>query len=98
MNTDRHTRVRRSLGIACWIPVASLVVIEAYVRRFDGWGAWSTAPLFLLPLALGLVIAAAGAAECVVEARRGALRLSTLVFTAIALLPFAWLLVRRHVL
>jgi hypothetical protein len=39
--------------------VASLVVIEAYVRGFDGWGAWST---------------------------------------AIALLPFAWLLGRRHVL
>jgi hypothetical protein len=98
MNADRHTRVQRTLGIACWIPLASLVVIEAYVRGFDGWGAWSTAPLFLVPPALGFVIAAAGAAQCVAEARRGALRLSTPVLTAIALLPFAWLLVRRHFL
>jgi hypothetical protein len=88
----------RGLAIACWVPATSLVAIEVYVSRFDGWGAWSAAPLLLLPLLFGIVIAGAGAARCLGEARRGELRPSSVALTAVALIPLAWLLVRRHLL
>lgn len=80
-----------------WVPAACLVAIEIYAANFDGWGAWATAPLFLLPLVLSLVIAGAGVVQCVLELRHGSLRRSSVVFTLVAALPFFWLLVRRHV-
>lgn len=87
----------RGFALACWLPLASLVGIETYVRGFEGWGAWSTAPLFLLPLGLSFVIGGTGTVRCVAELRAGSLRRSSLVFTAVALLPLVWLLIRRHV-
>ena len=83
-------------SIVYWLPLASLVAIEIYVRNFDGWGAWSTAPLFLLPVILSFAFAGAGAAQCFLEFREGAFRRSSAVSTAIALIPFIWILVRRH--
>jgi hypothetical protein len=70
--------------------------VELYARGFDGWGAWATAPLFLVPGLLGLVIGMAGVSRCISELRRGNLQVATAVFTAVAALPVAWLLVRRH--
>ena len=78
-----------------WLPAACLVAVELYARNFDGWGAWATAPLFLLPLLLSLAIGAAGAGDVFREARSGNSRISTLIFTAVALSPFAWFMVRR---
>ena len=79
-----------------WIPLACLVAVELYARSFDGWGAWATAPLFLLPFVLSLAIAAGGTYQAVSELRSGAARSSTLLFSAIAAAPIAWLMVRRH--
>ena len=87
----------RDLARSFWISVASLVAIEFYASGFDGWGAWATAPLFLVSLLLSLVIASVGTLQCVLEFRAGASRLSSIVFTFVAALPFLWLLVRRHV-
>ena len=86
------------LEFLCWIPVTVLVGIELYVRNYDGWGAWSTATLFLLPLLLSLSIASIGIVQCFIEARRGMLRTSLLVSTVVAILPLAWILLRRHIL
>jgi hypothetical protein len=52
--------------------------------------------LFLVPFLLSLAISGAGAFRCISELRAGRLRVSTAVFTGIAALPVAWLLVRRH--
>jgi len=82
----------------CWLPTISLVAVEFYVRNFEGWGAWATAPLFLLPLVLSAVIAFAGILQIFFEFRAGAVRTSTAVAIAVALLPCLWLLVRRHVM
>ena len=79
-----------------WLPAACLVAVEFYARGFDGWGAWATAPLFLLPLIASVVITAAGAYDTFREVRSRRLRTSTLVFTAIAVSPLVWLLVRRQ--
>lgn len=89
----------RSSGLArtFWVPVACLVAVEAYARGFDGWGAWATAPLFLLPLALSVAIAGAGAVQCILEVRAGTARTSSAVYTAVAAVPLVWLIVRRHV-
>jgi hypothetical protein len=89
-------RSSRSLAATFWLPTASLVIVEGYARNFDGWGAWATAPLFLIPLVLSLAIGGAGAVRCVSELRGSCFQTSTALFTAVAALPFAWLLVRRH--
>lgn len=95
---DSRNAATRSLALACWIPLASLIAVEIYALSFDGWGTWATAPLFLLPLILSLVIAVFGAVQCIVEARGEGLRGSSVVSTLIALLPLAWLLIRRHII
>jgi hypothetical protein len=87
----------RSLARSFWIPAACLVAIEIYASSFDGWGAWATAPLFLVPLVLSLAIAGAGAVQCILEFRARSTRLSSIVFTVLAALPFLWFLVRRHI-
>jgi hypothetical protein len=73
-----------------------LIAVEVYASNFDGWGAWATAPLFLVPLVLSLGIAAAGVLQCVREFRAGFLRGSSVLLTLVAAAPFLWLLVRRH--
>jgi hypothetical protein len=40
---------RSLIGWICWVPLASFVAVEVYAAGFDGWGAWSTGPLFLVP-------------------------------------------------
>jgi hypothetical protein len=89
----------RSRGLArtFWIPAACLVAIEIYSSGFDGWGAWSTAPLFLVPLVLSLSIAGAGTLQCILEIRAGSSSLSNLVYTLVAAVPLLWILVRRHI-
>ncbi len=79
-----------------WLPAACLVAVELYARNFDGWGAWATAPLFLLPMVLSLAIAAAGARDVFSELRSGGPRSATLILTTVAVSPFAWLMVRRY--
>lgn len=95
---DRPRRTRRGLALACWLPVATLVAIELYVRSFEGWGAWAAAPLFLLPLAFSVAIAGAGAALWLLDLRAGSARASSLIFIAVALIPVFWLFVRRYVM
>lgn len=87
-----------SLRWLCWLPLACLVAAEAYVHGFDGWGAWAAAPLLLVPGILSLAIVVPAAFECAVALRAGSLRPDTVLFTAIAGLPLAWLGVRRFFL
>ncbi len=98
MEPTRHQLPAPLLRRVFWLPAACLVAVELYARGFDGWGAWATAPLFLPPLILSLAIAAAGARDAFSEARSGSPRTSTLVYTAFAASPFAWLMVRRYFL
>lgn len=88
---------RSGRELTFWLPLASLVAVEIYARSFEGWGAWSTAPLFLAPFVLSLVIGGAGLVRFASELRARRLRVSTAMLTVAALLPIAWLLVRRHV-
>ena len=86
----------RGLAWSFLMPIASLIGIEIYASSFDGWGRWATAPLFLVPLALSLVIACVGVTQCVLEFRSRVARPSTVAFTVVAGLPILWLVVRRY--
>ena len=89
-------RPRSLLRRVFWLPPASLVAVELYVRGFDGWGAWASAPLFLLPLVLALAFAAAGGWALLAEVRGGGIRGATLVLTAVAASPLVWIALRRY--
>ena len=67
--------------------MASLIAVEIYASGFDGWGAWATAPLFLVPFVLSLAIAGEGAVQCLLELRVRSSRLSSAVFAVVAALP-----------
>jgi hypothetical protein len=89
-------KLRRNLGVASALPLALLAAVELYARNFDGWGAWAAAPLFLAPFFLSLAVGGVGVSRIFAEHRAGCVQASTVVSTGIALLPLAWLLVRRH--
>lgn len=63
----------------------------AAIRRYEGWGQWAAAPMLLLPLGYGLLVALAAiaAARRAQQARRPAA--APLLACAIAVLP--WLVV-----
>ena len=63
----------------------------AAVQRYEGWGQWAAAPMLLLPLGYGLLVAlaASGAAWRAHRARRSSA--AALLGCAIAMLP--WLVV-----
>jgi hypothetical protein len=87
----------RTPGWLCWVPLASMLVIELYIRGYDGWGAWAAAPLLLVPAILSLPIAILGLVECATAMRARAPIGGPLLFTVVAALPLAWLGVRRFV-
>lgn len=98
MQSSPLNGLNRALSFACWLPIICLAAVEIYVRDFDGWGAWSTAPLFLLPIILGTVISGAGIIQFISELRAGFAQASTAASIAVALMPFLWLLIRRYIL
>lgn len=80
------------------VPTLTLIVIEIYAGTFDGWGAWSTAPLLLVPAILGLAIGSAIFIELCSRWRNRQNSQSAVIRLALALLPVFWLLVRKQVL
>ncbi len=97
-NTSSNDLDQRSSGPPRWIywlPLGSLLAIELYVRKFDGWGAWAAAPLLLVPGFISLAIVIPGIYGGVTEIRAGKLRPATVQYTLVASLPMFWLGVRR---
>jgi hypothetical protein len=79
----------------CWLPLASLLAVELYIRDLDGWGAWAAAPLLLVPGLISLSIAILGLFDCVAASRARAPIRAPLFFTLVSALPLFWLGVRR---
>jgi hypothetical protein len=75
--------------------LASLFTIELYIRNFDGWGAWASAPLLLVPAIVSLPLALLGLLDCVAATRARAPLLAPLLCTSVSVLPLVWLGVRR---
>jgi hypothetical protein len=72
-----------------------LLGLELYIRRFEGWGAWASAPLLLVPALLALPIATLGSAEWVAATRARAPAGRIAFCTLISALPILWLGIRR---
>ncbi len=53
-------RTRQIFLLTSWIPLASLIALLRYVKRFDGWGAWGAAPLFLPVIGLSAIMGLVG--------------------------------------
>jgi hypothetical protein len=82
----------------CWLPLAALFGVELYVSNFDGWGAWASAPLLLVPGLMSFTLVLMGGIEIFAAIRAGVSPASALFFTFIASLPICWLGVRRFFL
>jgi len=80
-----------------WVPPAVLIGVELYASRFEGWGAWATGPLFLVPMVLSLFLSVIGLIETLTELRANRLPFATLLYTLVAALPLLWLMIRRYV-
>lgn len=88
-------RLPGALPWVCWLPLISLLGIELYVRNFDGWGAWASAPLLLVPAIVSLPIVILGLLKCIAAMRARAPLFATVFFTFVSAVPIAWLGVRR---
>lgn len=95
MSEDPTGRFPGALRWLCWLPLASLLAVEVYVRNFDGWGAWAAAPLLLVPGLVSLPIAILGLFDCLAAVRAGAPISAALLPTLVSALPIFWLGVRR---
>ncbi len=98
MSENSTEGLSRTLRWLCWIPLASLLGIELYIRNFDGWGAWASAPLLLVPAMLSLPVVILALSACVSTLRtRGQLSVAVLV-TLVSAVPIIWLGVRRFIM
>jgi Mn2+/Fe2+ NRAMP family transporter len=96
MSEDSTERLSRALRWSSWVPLASVLGIELYIRNFDGWGAWASAPLLLVPAIISLPVVILGLSECVATTRTRAPRLEAFLWTLVAAVPIVWLGVRRY--
>jgi hypothetical protein len=98
MRAESPTRSSPVLRRLCWLPLATLLAIELYLRNFDGWGAWASAPLLLLPAFVALPLVVIGISEWRKARRAGQPAGSTVILVLIAALPILWLPIRRYFL
>jgi hypothetical protein len=91
---DRHRSNNPFWWILAALPLASWVAISAYASRFDGWGGWAAAPLFLIPIALGVVGALSGMLRIVSFPSGSAGRRVAWAQTLLASPPVLWFLWR----
>ena len=95
MHKDPADRLPGALRWLCWLPLICLLGIELYVRKFDGWGAWASAPLLLVPAIVSLPIVFLALLKCSAAMRARAPLFATVFFTLVSAVPIVWLGVRR---
>lgn len=95
MSEDATKPRSHALRWLCWLPLASLVGIELYVGNFDGWGAWASAPLLLVPAIVSLPIVILGLSDCIAATRARAPLLAVSLLTLVSAVPIVWLGIRR---
>lgn len=95
MSRNSSDQLLRNSRWFYWLPLASLLGIELYIRNFDGWGAWASAPLLLVPAIISLPIVILGLSECASVTRVKSLLLTAVFYTLIAAIPIVWLGIRR---
>ena len=69
--------------------------IELYIRKFDGWGAWASAPLLLVPAMISLPMVILGLLKCGAAVRARTPLFATVFCAFVSAIPIVWLGVRR---
>jgi len=84
----------RTFILIAWVPLAVLIGLQFYALKFESWGLWSTAPLFLVPVVLSLVFTVIGLAICyrIALERRPLTPAATATLTAA--IPALWFVAR----
>ena len=95
MSNDSNEQLSSSFRRLWWLPLAALLGIELYIRNFDGWGAWASAPLLLIPPMISFPIVMLGLYQCVAAMRAKESILPGFFYTLVSALPIFWLGVRR---
>jgi hypothetical protein len=95
MSRNSSDQLPRNSRWFYWLPLASLIGIELYIRNFDGWGAWASAPLLLVPAIISLPIVILGLSECAAAIRARSPLFTTVFYTLVAAIPIVWLGIRR---
>ena len=90
----RHRSNSALWWITAALPLTSWAAVSVYASRFDGWGAWAAAPLFLIPIALGVVGALSGMLRIVSFPSGSAERRIAWAQTLLASPPVLWFLWR----
>lgn len=84
----------RTFILIAWLPLALLVGVQLYASRFEGWGRWAAAPLFLVPLVLSVILVVIGIGVCRREAREGRSLALPASATLASAIPALWFLAR----
>jgi hypothetical protein len=87
-------RAHRLFELAAPLPIALWLLVSWYVRRYDGWGAWAAAPLFVPVLALSAIMGVSGAVFWYRERRAGGSGVRMLTATLAAGSISLWFLVK----
>jgi len=77
----------------CWIPAALWICARVSTERYDGWGAWAAAPIFLIPVAVSAMFVGVGV---LLGSRPGSGRFrgGDRLAIGVAALPLLWLALR----
>ncbi len=88
----KNTSIATGL-LAAAAPIG-FVLTHLYASRYEGWGQWATAPIFLLPLGYSLVAALTCLAAVVGKLRHDQSPLFVLSCLVVAASPWLYVLLR----
>ena len=77
-----------------FLPVVAFAATWVYLSRFDGWGAWASAPLLLVPVFVSVVITSIAVARLVRDRKPGQVAWGTIALSIVAAIPALWFLWR----
>lgn len=91
MNTDTKR------WIVAAIPLASMLLAEAYIAPYDGYGALAAAPVLLVPVIFSLALGIPAGVRLMFTDRDESRATGAILRLALVLCPLAWLMIRRFV-
>ncbi len=79
------------------VPPASMLLAEAYIAPYDGYGALAAAPVLMVPAILSLALGIPATVRLIFMGKDETRTSGSILRLALALSPVAWLMIRRLV-